>query len=150
MAAATAVVAAAFLALLVVGRRGMRSGARAGRMSPELATGLGGAGFLFGALLTAGSIAFEYVGARRLRERLASGDYELVAGRVQNFMPGDRGGHRDESFTVVSGGRTYRYRYRHSDWTPGFHQSAGPVHAGAYVRIADVDGQIARLEIQRE
>jgi hypothetical protein len=83
-----------------------------------------------------------------LRDRLASGEYERVESRVENFVPGDGGGHREESWTVVSGGRAYRYRYVHSKTQPGFHASAGPVRAGARVRIADVGGYIARLEVE--
>jgi hypothetical protein len=53
-----------------------------------------------------------------------------------------------ESFEVA--GRRYRY----SDFVlvPGFHTTTtrgGPIREGLHVRIADVDGEIARLEIER-
>jgi hypothetical protein len=83
----------------------------------------------------------------RFRGALDRGEYTTVEGRVFNFKQGDRGGHRDERFSVRSSGRVHTYRYRHSRPEPGFHQSHGPVHEGIRVRIADVDGAIARLEI---
>jgi hypothetical protein len=89
----------------------------------------------------------ENAGVRRALER---GDYTVVEGTVQGFEPGDRGGHRDEQFSVRSGGRIHTYRYRSSQGRPGFHQSHGPIREGLRVRIADVDGAIARLEIADE
>ena len=84
----------------------------------------------------------------RLRRALASGSYTVVEGYVQHFVPGDAAGHRDETWSVYSSGITYHYRYRWSVRASGFHQSAGPVRRGLYVRIADVQGDIARLEVR--
>lgn len=148
LAAAMAAAAICFLILLVLGRRGLLAHLPAGQLSRVKATLLGGGGFVLLVLLAAGSVANEYLGARRLRSRLASGKYERVEGQVTHFVRGDRGGHRDESWTVVSRGKEYRYRYSHSKGGPGFRASAGPVRGGARVRIADVDGHIARLEIE--
>lgn len=92
----------------------------------------------------------ELDGGRRLRAALRRGSYELVEGTIQDFTPGDEGGHRMERWSVVSGGRTYRYEYVWSQYEPGFRQSAGPIREGLHVRIADVQGQIARLEIRNE
>ncbi|MBB4636554.1 hypothetical protein [Longimicrobium terrae] len=142
------VVAFAFLAFLVAGRRGWLAEWPAGRLSRGQLTAACGGGFLFMLILLVATSASRYRDVSSLRARLASGEYERVEGRVENFVPGDRGGHREESWTVVSGGRTYRYRYAHSRDVPGFHASAGPVRAGARVRIADVDGRIARLEVE--
>jgi hypothetical protein len=103
----------------------------------------------FALLGTGVMVTVRYDRVVSLRERLRSGDYEQVEGRVEEFVPGDRGGHRYESWAVRSGGRTWRYRYRSPDENPGFHQSAGPIREGLRVRLADVDGYIARLEIER-
>lgn len=84
-----------------------------------------------------------------LRTALASGGYEVVEGPIHDFVPGDREGHRPESFSVTTRGRTHSYRYRHSMREPGFHRSAGPMRAGMHVRIADVDGHITRLEVKQ-
>lgn len=101
------------------------------------------AGFAGMAIMT-GLLGFlEHARVRRALER---GDYTVVEGTVTEFARGDRGGHRDERFSVRSGGRIHTYRYRSSMGAPGFHQSHGPVRAGLRVRIADVDGAIARLE----
>ncbi|HEX6041485.1 hypothetical protein [Longimicrobium sp.] len=90
-----------------------------------------------------------YVGTVHLRERLRDGEYARVEGVVEDFVPGDREGHRTERWSVRSGGRTYRYAYRTSQQVPGFHQAGGPVREGLRVRVADVDGHIARLEVER-
>jgi hypothetical protein len=84
-----------------------------------------------------------------LRRRLASGEYVRVEGRVTGYVPGDQGGHDDEEWTVESGGRRYRYAFRASEVGPGYRRTLGPVRLGSRVRIADVDGQIARLELWR-
>ena len=83
----------------------------------------------------------------RFRGALDRGEYTTVEGRVFDFEQGDRGGHRDERFSVRRGGRVHTYRYNHSRPRPGFHQSHGPIREGIRVRIADIDGAIARLEI---
>lgn len=85
---------------------------------------------------------------RMLTRALENGTYTLVEGAVQDFVPGDRGAHRDERWTVESGGQVYTYAYRSSFIVPGFHRSAGPIRQGLRVRIADVRGYIARLEIE--
>jgi hypothetical protein len=98
-----------------------------------------------GMAVLAGLVEFSaHTGLRRALER---GDYTVVEGTVSDFVRGDRGGHRDEQFSVRSGGRLHTYRYRSSVSRPGFHQSHGPIRAGLRVRIADVDGNIARLEV---
>lgn len=104
--------------------------------------------FAFFALLVGGSAYFlESSEKRRLRDALESGDFTVVEGHVREFQRGDREGHQDERFTIMSNGRRYTYSYRSSHRIPGFHESHGPVREGLLVRIADVDGYIARLEI---
>jgi hypothetical protein len=93
--------------------------------------------------------SIEHSGRRRLVDAVAAGHYELVEGRVEDFVPGDPGGHHDEQWTVASGGRWYSYSYRRSYYEPGFRDGPGLIRAGQRVRLMDVDGQIARLEIAR-
>ena len=85
---------------------------------------------------------------KRFMERARRGDYVIVEGAVTDFVAGAASGHPVESFQVA--GR--RYRYSPYELVPGFHEVAakgGPLREGTLVRIADVDGRIARLEITR-
>ncbi len=85
-----------------------------------------------------------------IRDRLNSGRYILVEGVVQQFQDGDAGDHDPERWMVRSGDTVYRYSYVRSQLSPGFRHEAihgGPIRNGLHVRIADVDGHIARLEI---
>jgi hypothetical protein len=80
------------------------------------------------------------------RDALRAGRYTLVEGRVQNFVPGGAGCHPKEEFDV--GG--HHYWYSACSLSSAFQQTAGesgPVRDGVRVRIADVDGNIVRLEI---
>jgi hypothetical protein len=72
-----------------------------------------------------------------------------VEGTVTDFTAGDQGGHTDENWSVTTGGRKYHYRYNRSSIVPGFHASAGPIHDRIRVRLADVNGNVARLEAAR-
>jgi hypothetical protein len=90
-----------------------------------------------------------------MRDALGAGRFTLVEGRVEEFRPPDRRGNAlvPESFAVYSHERTFRYRYIESELTPGFRQPSdrgGPIRYMLRVRIADVDGRIARLEIAPE
>lgn len=109
------------------------------RWGPRIAAAFAGMAMITGLLGFS-----ENAGVRRA---LQQGSYTVVEGTVYDFEPGDRGGHRDEQFSVRSGGRVHTYRYRSSQGRPGFHQSHGPIREGLRVRIADVGGAIARLEV---
>ena len=88
----------------------------------------------------------------RVRYRLNHGDYTVVEGVVSDFVPGDWTGHRHELWRVRSEHRDYWYTYSKSIITSGFRQTqeeGGPIHNGVRVRIADMDGLIARLEVAR-
>jgi hypothetical protein len=83
-----------------------------------------------------------------LRQALLTGQYEVVEGVVTDFVPMPRMGHARERFVV--NGRRFEY----SDYlvTAGFNNSSshgGPIRLGLRVRIANVGGKIARLEIAR-
>jgi hypothetical protein len=91
----------------------------------------------------------------RVRYRLNHGDYNhgdytLVEGVVSDFVPGDWIGHRHELWRVRSGDKDYWYTYSRAIITSGTRQTqeeGGPIRNGVRVRIADMDGLIARLEV---
>ncbi|MDQ6770209.1 MAG: hypothetical protein M3Z54_09500 [Gemmatimonadota bacterium] len=119
------------------------------RFPSQLATRLFGVFFLTCALSWT---IFAYVSLydqyAQLRQALQAGTYETVEGTVEDFVPGDPDGHAPERFTVSR----HHYEYSPSRVTSGFNKISthgGPMHAGLRVRIADVGGEIARLEIAR-
>jgi hypothetical protein len=102
-----------------------------------------------GVMLGAVAEVATYRDYRRLRDALLAGRFVWVEGVVTQFIPGAPDGHPGESFCVAS----HCYSYSRGLVSPGFdHVSGqgGPVSAGLQVRIADVDGTIARLEIARD
>lgn len=83
-----------------------------------------------------------------LSESLRDGTFRSVEGEVVNFVPQGPDGHPIEKFRVAG----VSFAYSESDISSGFHQTAahgGPIRNRLRVRIADVDGAIARLEIER-
>jgi hypothetical protein len=73
---------------------------------------------------------------------------DTVEGVVTDFHPGALDGHLSESFEV--GGRQFEYSpyvglYSYQQIAP----DGGQIRGGAYVRIAAIGDQIARLEIRR-
>jgi hypothetical protein len=83
---------------------------------------------------------------RDLVTRLRNGEFENVEGVITNFEPGSFNGHRRERFTVA--GRTYTFSS--AEWRAGYHDvqgEGGPLADGIAVRIADVNGTIARFEL---
>lgn len=80
----------------------------------------------------------------RLRTALATGEYTTIEGPVSDFQKETRGGRAPERWTVA--GHTYElssFRLPRTALYPGI------VKPGMIVRIAEVDGQIARFEIAR-
>ena len=74
--------------------------------------------------------------------------FTSVEGTVVDFVPGGSDGHPPESFCV--NGRCYSYSP--AMISAEFNRVSGrggPIRAGQTVRIADVGGRIARLEIER-
>jgi|WetSurMetagenome_2_1015567.scaffolds.fasta_scaffold73505_1 hypothetical protein len=111
------------------------------RVFPYIAAGFTG-------FLAIGGITLSWYNAWEFRARLSGGQYEVVEGVVTEFSPMPWEGHKPESFVV--NGR--RYEYSDFEDQPGFHNAqshGGPIRSGLWVRIADIDGQIARLEIAR-
>ena len=81
----------------------------------------------------------------QLREALATNQFTVVEGLVTNFKPAPTGGHADEQVDVGE------HHYSFSDYVviAGYHRSrshGGAMREGLRVRIADVNGQIARLD----
>lgn len=85
---------------------------------------------------------------RQLRSALLAGHYETVDGVITDFVPGGFGDHPPESFTVAG----HRYWYSFATVRPGYHRPrwlGGVLRNGLHVRIADVNGEIARLEVMQ-
>ena len=84
----------------------------------------------------------------RMARAIRSGRFTLVEGVVANLQPSN--GHVEESWEVESKRQVHRFHYLDDNITPGFRNTeynGGPIRAGLHVRIAEVDGHIARLEI---
>jgi len=106
-------------------------------------------GVAFTLFWTSVSFAGTFRDYRRMADAMETGRYETVEGVVTHFVPMPHEGHSKETYSVD--GRTYAYS--DSIVTAGFNNTlshGGPIHEGLHVRIADVDGAIARLEIVRD
>ena len=104
---------------------------------------IGGGGAL---ILVVGTI-FPDIG---LRIALSRGHYQLREGIVTNFVPGDPGDHQPETWTLHATGTDFSYSYSPSILAPGYSRTAahgGLIRNGLRVRVWDVGGDIARLEI---
>jgi hypothetical protein len=112
---------------------------RLARIGPYLFTSVTVPAMLVGNITT-------YLEYRELISRLRTGEFKIVEGRVEQFDPMPWEGHKNESF-VVDG---HRYSYSDYDGGVGFNRTSshgGPIRQGLNVRIADINGVIARLEI---
>jgi hypothetical protein len=83
-------------------------------------------------------------GYRLVTGALRSGSYTVVEGPVADYIPEGPSGHQSESWRVGS----HSYLLSAYISGEGFRQP-GVVRSGDSVRIADVGGVIARLEIAR-
>ena len=93
--------------------------------------------------LTAGVRVIQH---RTLVARLGNGDYDNVEGAITNFFPGSFDGHTPEVFVVAG----HTYTFHGNTTTAGYHDvqgAGGPLREGIKVRIADVNGTIARFEL---
>lgn len=95
---------------------------------------------LGGSLLT---FTMTYRPHARLRDALRTDDYRSVEGKVSWVQPGDPGGFG----VVTSEGATREYHYASHQWTPGYRDVSPEFRVGQLVRVADVDGHVARLEV---
>ena len=96
---------------------------------------------------------FAYRDFKVMRDAMQAGRFTVVEGRVEEFRPPRRLNKQrttPETFMVHSHERDFRYSYLESQLAPGFNlpsDRGGPIRDRLRVRIADVDGRIARLEI---
>jgi hypothetical protein len=92
-----------------------------------------------------------YAQHARLRAALRSGAYTPVEGVVYDGDEGATGRPAAGSWRVDDGRTAHWYRYSGSPFTAGYRRprAGGAVTGGARVRIADVGGRIARLEVAR-
>ena len=89
---------------------------------------------------------------KRYQSVMKKGEYTLVEGLVENFVPMPHGGHAQESFMV----RGMRYEYSDYSKTGTFSNTSshgGPIREGLYVRIRSAadresNNRILRLEIR--
>ena len=110
-----------------------------------------GLGLRYLALVVAITAAVGSLGPyAKLRFRLARGEFATYEGIVTNFQPGAPSMREEESWTLSMPGGSRYYHYGPLVMEGGFTRTAavgGPVHAGMRVRVIDVDGRIARLEV---
>lgn len=139
LAVAGVIVAVAGYVLLRVAGPGTRPTA-APRMSGTVMVAFG---LMWAAVIGLGS----YVHHLQLREALAAGRFTTVSGFVYDRPAGTE----DESVWVVEGDSAAAwYRYEGRMDGAGFRRRTpgdGGLHDGMRVRIADVNGRIARLEV---
>jgi hypothetical protein len=105
------------------------------------------------ALLMAGYDPARWYTARRGQLRaLASGEYEVVQGPVENFHPMAQGGSSDESFTIS--GQVFSYSdYDESETATCFTQTkanGGPIQAGMLLRVKFVNHCILQIEAESQ
>jgi hypothetical protein len=104
-----------------------------------------------GVLLTSYSVIRFLYDTRQLTAAVHEGRYTTVEGVVEEFAPGDLSGKHPERWAVVSAdGRRVSYAYWPMALTAGYsrvHGLGGSVDAGRRVRVTDVGGTIARLEV---
>jgi hypothetical protein len=80
------------------------------------------------------------------RDRLARGDVTSVEGTVQDFVPQQGNPIRSERFRIGD----HEFAYRDEEHAPGYHTlraNGGVITDGLVLRIADIDGRIARIEL---
>jgi hypothetical protein len=99
--------------------------------------------FLIGALAWASLAALLVLGPHRAEVAALRADRATrVEGLVEDYEAGSYARKRPERWTVAG----HRYEFRPYSGRPGF-DALGVVHPGQRVRIADVNGWIARLEV---
>lgn len=101
------------------------------------------------ALLVGGGLFAQHA---LLRDALTEGSFVRVEGIVHDSPPGGANDQIGPSWVVESGEIAHWYRYDRSPLAVGYSRSApgtGGLTNGARVRIADVGGRIARVEVER-
>jgi hypothetical protein len=131
------------LCFVVVSALILYFGRRAGRKSQSM---FGAFALLFSVLWTALVAVGMSRDFQRARSARSSGEYTVVQGKVEHFVPQPYAGHAYETFTV--NGTDFSY----TDYKTGagFHQSrshGGPITNGVRVRIGHARGEILTLEV---
>src|SRR5215204_3432702 len=88
----------------------------------------------------------------QLQRALREGTFVRVEGIVYDRPPGGAEDAEGPSWVVDAGGTAHWYRYDRSPLAVGYRRSApgtGGLRNGARVRIADIGGRIARLEVEQ-
>jgi hypothetical protein len=101
------------------------------------------------ALLVGGGL---YAQHAQLRSALEEGSFVRVDGIVYDRPSGAAKDMEGPSWVVEAGEIAHWYRYDSSPLSVGYRRSApgtGGISNGARVRIADVGGRIARVEVER-
>ena len=101
------------------------------------------------ALLVGGGL---YAQHGQLRRALAEGSVVRVEGVVYDAPQGTARDNDGKSWVVETGTTAHWYRYDGSPLAVGYHRRApgtGGLRNGARVRIADIGGRIARVEVER-
>jgi pimeloyl-ACP methyl ester carboxylesterase len=137
---------------LVVAILGVGLGAylRRRRVASTAASTLVTSAIIFGvswSLLVGGGLFAQH---GQLRAALREGSFVRVEGVVYDAPPGTTPNAGEQSWVVESGTTAHWYRYDSSPLAVGYRRSApgtGGLRNGARVRIADVGGRIARLEV---
>lgn len=114
------------------------------RRTRAIAAGIGTVAVAYGLWWSAFVYRENRAAYDRLRDALATGEYQTIVGPVSDFQKETRSGRVPERWTVA--GHTYElssYRLPRTALYPGL------VKPGMIVRITEVDGQIARFEIAR-
>ena len=93
-----------------------------------------------------------YAQHSQLQRALREGSFVRVEGIVYDQPPGGAKDVEGPSWVVDAGGTAHWYRYDRSPLAVGYRRSApgtGGLRNGARVRIADIGGRIARLEVEQ-
>jgi hypothetical protein len=101
------------------------------------------------ALLVGGGLYAQHM---QLRDALSEGSYVRIEGIAHDRPPGGSLDQTGPSWVVESGEVAHWYRYDRSPLSVGYRRSGpgtGGLTNGARVRIADVGGRIARVEVER-
>jgi hypothetical protein len=101
------------------------------------------------ALLVGGGL---YAQHGQLRRALEEGSFVRVEGLVYDRPSGAAQDREGASWVVEAGQIAHWYRYDRSPLSVGYRRAApgtGGIRDGARVRIADIGGRIARIEVER-
>ena len=98
-------------------------------------------------LLVPGALAWNsYSNYRDFHDRLARGDVIVVQGTVQDFVPQSADRRRPERFRIGDN----QYELFDNEYAPGYHTlraNGGVITDGLVLRLAEIDGRIARIEL---